>query len=203
MNDIAAEVSSLVSEFDSDNPSLAADRLKDYWSQFETKSIGGIKAEKRNLQETAGALVPILKKIANPIARGAEREPKRYRPLALLLWDQYGREGRVIAAIVLGKIELAEPESTIPIIRDLCRSCYTWEDADRLAMDALEPVVRKQPEVWLSEIEPWLSDENMWVRRAGITVAGRLPMKQSSLPTAAWAWQSLCSMISRKWSRKL
>jgi 3-methyladenine DNA glycosylase AlkD len=44
-------------------------------------------------------------------------------------------------------------------------------------MDALEPIVRKEPEEWLGEIEPWLSDENRWVRRAGITVVGRLPMK--------------------------
>ena len=29
-------------------------------------------------------------------------------------------------------------------------------------------------------MEPWLVDENRWVRRAGVTVVGRLPMKQPS-----------------------
>ena len=48
-----------------------------------------------------------------------------------------------------------------------------------MAMDALEPIVRKKPEEWLSTIEPWLEDENKWVRRVGAIVVGRLPMKHS------------------------
>jgi 3-methyladenine DNA glycosylase AlkD len=44
-------------------------------------------------------------------------------------------------------------------------------------MNALEPIIRKEPEQWLSTIEPWLADENKWVRRAGVTVVARLPMK--------------------------
>ena len=46
-----------------------------------------------------------------------------------------------------------------------------------MAMNAFEPIVRKDPEQWLSVVEPWLVDESKWVRRAGVTVAGRLPMK--------------------------
>jgi 3-methyladenine DNA glycosylase AlkD len=178
MNDISADVSSLISDYDGNNPGLTASRLRNYWSQHAPLSTGGIKAEEREMQETLGIPVPVLKKIAAPLAREAKRYPNEFLPLALLLWDEYGREGRVIAALVLGKIELSEPANTIPILRDLCRTCYTWEDADRLAMDALEPIVRKEPEEWLGAIEPWLSDENRWVRRAGITVVGRLPMKQ-------------------------
>jgi hypothetical protein len=59
----------------------------------------------------------------------------------------------------------------------LCQDCFTWEDCDRLAMDALEPIVRKEPEKWLEAMEPWLEDENKWLRRAGVTVIGRLAMK--------------------------
>jgi hypothetical protein len=44
-------------------------------------------------------------------------------------------------------------------------------------MNGLEPIVRRAPEQWLGALEPWLSDENKWVRRAGVTVVGRLPMK--------------------------
>ncbi len=178
MNDIGAEVQSLISDYDGNNPIVTAARLRSYWSQYTPVSTGGIKAEEREMQETLGIPVPLLKKIAAPLAREAKGSPDEYLPLATLLWDEYGREGRVIAALVLGKIELSEPAKTIPILRDLCRTCYTWEDADRLAMDAIEPIVRKEPERWLGEIEPWLSDENRWVRRAGVTVAGRLPMKQ-------------------------
>jgi len=56
----------------------------------------------------------------------------------------------------------------------------SWEDADRLAMDAVEPIVRKCPDKWLSEMATWLNDENKWIRRASITIIGRLPMQHSA-----------------------
>jgi 3-methyladenine DNA glycosylase AlkD len=46
-------------------------------------------------------------------------------------------------------------------------------------MRALEPVVRKGPEQYLSAMQHWIEDPNKWVRRAGITVVARLPMKRS------------------------
>jgi 3-methyladenine DNA glycosylase AlkD len=106
--------------------------------------------------------------------------------LVRLLWDDYGREGRVVAVFPLGKMELAEPEIIFPFTMELCRSCHTWEDSDQLAMRGVEPIVRKNPEKWLPLMEPWLEDENRWVRRCGITVVGRLPMKQ-----AAYTWRCL------------
>ena len=45
-------------------------------------------------------------------------------------------------------------------------------------MYALEPIVLKQPDEWLSAVEPWLEDESAWVRRAAAIVVGRLPRKQ-------------------------
>ncbi len=135
-------------------PLATADALRDLWLQFEPKSTAGIKAEQREQQETVGV------------------------PLARLLWDEYGREGRVVAVVFLGAMELADPETIVPLLMELCRTCVTWEDADQMAMRALEPIVRKKPEQWLSAMEPWLADENKWVRRAGVTVVGRLPTKQ-------------------------
>jgi 3-methyladenine DNA glycosylase AlkD len=52
-----------------------------------------------------------------------------------------------------------------------------------MAMRALEPIVRKKPEQWLNEMEPWLADENKWVRRVGVIVVGRLPMKHPAYAT--------------------
>ena len=83
-----------------------------------------------------------------------------------------------MAVHILGPMELAEPEKIEPMVMELCRSCISWEDADQLAMNALEPIVRKKPDLWLRAMEPWLADENKWVRRSGVTVVGRLPMKQ-------------------------
>jgi hypothetical protein len=50
----------------------------------------------------------------------------------------------------MGAMELTYPEKVVPFLREMCRTCLTWEDVDRLAMDALEPIFRKKPEEWLS-----------------------------------------------------
>ncbi|MFC2029937.1 DNA alkylation repair protein [Chloroflexota bacterium] len=146
-------------------------------------SMAGIKAQQRAQQETVGIPVPVLKSIGKEVAKVARKRVDDLLPLARLLWDEYGREGRVVAVIPLGAMELVDPEYMIPLLMDLCRSCVTWEDADQFAMSALEPIVRKDPENWLPATEPWLEDENKWVRRAGVIVVGRLPMKHPSYAT--------------------
>jgi hypothetical protein len=176
VEDISEQVKQIVADYDHVAPQATADRLRGLWLQFEPKSVAGIKAELREQQETIGIPVPVLKAIGKEVSKPARKHTDRFVPLARLLWDRYGREGRALASLMLGAMELAAPHAIVPLLIDLCRTCVTWEDADRLAMDALEPIVRKAPEHWLGAIEPWLADESKWVRRAGATVAGRLPM---------------------------
>jgi 3-methyladenine DNA glycosylase AlkD len=76
-------------------------------------------------------------------------------------------------------MELSDPERVIPIIYELAKTSISWEDCDQLAMEALEPIVRKRPEEYLERLGGWVSDENKWVRRVAITVIGRLPMKRA------------------------
>lgn len=175
--DITKYVSQLLAEYDPKSPEFTADSLQSLWLKFEPKSIEGIKAEQRQQQETIGIPVPVLKEISKNIARVARKDVTGFIPLSQLLWERYGREGRVVALPVLGAMELADPDSILPLLMILCRDCITWEDCDRLAMDALEPIVRKQPDKWLETLDPWLEDENKWLRRAGVTVIGRLAMK--------------------------
>ena len=145
--------------------------------------MAGIKAEQREQQETVGTPVPALKSIAKEIGKAAHKRVDDFIPLARLLWDGYGREGRVVAVTFLGPMELAAPETVIPLLMELCRTCVTWEDADQLAITALDPIVRKKPEAWLPAMEPWLADENKWVRRVGVLVVGRLPIKHPAYAT--------------------
>ena len=175
---INQEVNPILADYDPDKPRETAVRLRTLWLSFDPKSIDVIKAEQREQQETAGIPVPVLKQIGAKIAKPASKNVKEYLPLTRLLWDEYGREGRVVTLIPLGKMELAAPNTIVPLLKEMCRSCITWEDADRLAMNGLEPIVRKEPETWLPEVENWLEDDNKWVKRAGVTVMGRLPMKQ-------------------------
>lgn len=176
--ELSAKLAPILLDYDSTAPKATADKLRELWLQHDPKSIEVIKAELREQQETIGIPVPVLKAIGKGIAKAARGRVEEFLPLAELLWHEYGREGRVVGLIPLGAMELANPQSVVPQLRGMCRTCLTWEDADRLAMNALEPIVRKKPEQWLRALEPWLEDENKWVRRAGVTVVGRLPMKR-------------------------
>jgi 3-methyladenine DNA glycosylase AlkD len=177
------QVAPILAAYDPAAPGDTADALRDLWLQFEPKSIAGIKAEQREQQETVGVPVPVLRSIGKEISRVARKRVDDFVPLARLLWDKYGREGRVVAVVFLGAMELADPESIVPFLMELCRTCVTWEDADQMAMRALEPIVRKKPEQWLNEMKPWLADENKWLRRVGVIVVGRLPMKHPAYAT--------------------
>ena len=177
--EIPEHVKKILADYNPGDPIGTADRLRAYWLSFAPKSISGIKAEQRQMQETVGIPVPVLQRIGKEIARTAKKRVDDYLPLACLLWEEYGREGRVVTVYPLGAMELSDPERLVPIIMELCRSCVTWEDADQLSMRALEPIVRKDPENWLPSLELWLADENKWVRRAGVTAVGRLTMKHA------------------------
>lgn len=176
--EIQASVNTVLKAYRSDSPDSTAMALREYWLTFApNQGIKLIKTELLQQIEAAGTPIPVLKEIGEEIARAARKDVNGYLPLARLLWDTYGREGRVIALIIFGSMTMVEPETLVPMLKEVCRNCITWEDADRLAMDAVEPIVRKYPERWMNEMAHWLEDPNKWVRRAAITIIGRLPMK--------------------------
>ena len=133
----------ILAAVDASRPATAADRLRQLWLGFEPKSVAGIKEAARAKQETVGIPVPALQPIGQSLARTTRERVEDFLPLACTLWDSTGREGRVVAVIALGATELVDPETIIPLLRELARTYVTWEDANRLAMDALEPIVRK------------------------------------------------------------
>jgi hypothetical protein len=126
-----------------------------------------------------GTPVPVLRAIGKEVGKRARGRVDDYLPLIRLLWDRYGREGRVVAAVALGPMELAQPQKVVPVIYELAQSCVFWEDCDQLAMKALEPVLRRDPETWLEPLGEWVLDGNKWVRRAALTAIGRLPMERA------------------------
>ena len=161
------------------DPDPTAAALRDVWLQATPKGIDLVKAEQFLRLKTAGTPVPVLKAMGQEIGKAAKKRVADFIPLARHLWDNYGREGRLLASTFLGPMELAAPEEVIPVIYQLAQTCLAWEDCDQLAMSALEPIVRKDPEGYLDCLAVWVTDENKWVRRAAITAIGRLPMKRA------------------------
>jgi 3-methyladenine DNA glycosylase AlkD len=185
----ASAAGDILSRYDPAAPGAAADGLRDLWLQAAPSAAPALDAgQKQFLRDwgiaqtgfAANTPVPVLTAIGKEIGRRARRQVPHFLPLARLLWEEYGREGRVVAAVALGPMELADPGAVVPVLHDLARTCVFWEDCDQLAMKALEPVLRRDPAAWLEPIGAWVHDENKWVRRAGLTAVGRLPMAHPS-----------------------
>jgi 3-methyladenine DNA glycosylase AlkD len=175
----ASTAGQIIGKYSPAEPDSTAAALRDVWLQATPTGIDLVKAEQFLGLKTAGTPVPVLKTMGKEIGKVARKRVADFIPLARHLWDDYGREGRIVAVTFLGPMELAAPEEVIPVIYQLAQTCMAWEDCDQLAMTALEPIVRKDPEGYLDRLAPWVTDENKWVRRAAITAIGRLPMKRA------------------------
>jgi len=179
--DLVGSTRRILATYDPHRPDDTAAALQVLWSKVAPTEGGArlVKAEIREKIQALGVPVPALSEIGKELAKVARRRVGDLLPLAERLWTAYGREGRLVASTMLGPMELAAPEKVMLVIEEMARTCATWEDCDQLAMRALEPVVRKEPEQYLSTMQHWIEDPNKWVRRAGITVVARLPMKLS------------------------
>jgi 3-methyladenine DNA glycosylase AlkD len=186
----AALTSSLLSDYDATDPRRTAAALRKVWlraAPAQTIPLApGQQAFVRNWGiaetgfEAVGTPVPVLTAMGAEVGRLARKRTLELLPLIRLLWDEFGREGRLVAVVALGPVELAAPEAVMPVLHEMARTCVFWEDCDQLAMKALEPVLRRDPGTWLDRLGAWVTDENKWVRRAALTAIGRLPMKQAT-----------------------
>jgi 3-methyladenine DNA glycosylase AlkD len=180
MADLRAETRGIIAEYQPQAAQYTADVLQTLWSQVPTAQGGAalIKPQAREELKALGVPVKALDDIGKEIGKVARRRVDDFLPLAILLWDQYGREGRLVASTFLGPMELVAPDTVLPAVEEMARTCVAWEDCDQLTMRALEPVFRREPEKYVPMLVRWVADPNKWVRRAGITVLARLPMKQ-------------------------
>lgn len=125
-NEIKTEVNRIFSEHEASNPDSIAAALRELWLQFEPKSTVGIKAKKRKKQETIGIPVKALRAIGGEAGKRTRKQVNAFLPLMRLLWDSYGREGRVVAAVSLGKMELADPTRVLPVLVALLPRYEAW-----------------------------------------------------------------------------
>lgn len=169
---------SILERYDPGEPQVSAAELEQLWLLGPAREVASLSAADREALQAQGVAVAVLTDIGTTVGRAARKRVDAFLPLTRLLWEQYGREGRIVAVHALGPMELAAPNIVMPVVVELARSCVAWEDCDQLAMRALEPIVRRKPEQWLAAMEPLLVDDSKWVRRAAVTVVGRLPMSR-------------------------
>ena len=99
--ELGDRVQLILAAYDPAAPHATADALRELWLQFEPKSVGVIKAEQRDEQETVGTPVAATRAIGKEIGKLARKRVVDYVPLARLLWEVYGREGKGVAVSFL------------------------------------------------------------------------------------------------------
>lgn len=190
---IIVETIKAIKNYDPGRCKQTADMLRNLWLKSEVKKTAHlVKKEQREKLNFEGIGLDVLKPMGKEIGKVAKNRVDDFLLLAKLLWNEYGREGRIVSVMILGQMELSDPQKIIPICKELVKKSVSWEECDNMAMEGVEPIIRKEPEKYLKILDLWLRDENKWVRRVAITVIGRLPMKTPEYTARCLKMTVLC-----------
>jgi 3-methyladenine DNA glycosylase AlkD len=98
--------------------------------------------------------------------------------LAKILWDRYGKEGKLISIYILSQIMSENPKHSLTFIYEIAKKCTYKEDCDNLAIKVIEPTFISQIEIYYDVLDKWIKDESKWIRRIAVTILGRIPKKK-------------------------
>lgn len=98
--------------------------------------------------------------------------------LADALWRSDIFEARVASSKLLTQARIKDDEAVWRLLVDQVKEFNSWAIADHAAAAGSRRLVAAPHR--LDEIEPWVSDENMWVRRAAFTFT--LPWARQNHP---------------------
>ena len=94
----ASAAGQIIGNYSPADPDSMARALRDIWLQATPRSVNLVKAEQVLRLKTAGTPVPVLKAMGKEIGKVAKKRVADFIPLAGHLWDDYGREGRIVAS---------------------------------------------------------------------------------------------------------
>jgi 3-methyladenine DNA glycosylase AlkD len=85
-----------------------------------------------------------------------------------MLWDQEEREFQNVALDYLAKhVKQLEAEH-IELLRELIVNKSWWDTVDGIAISLVGNLASRYPELIPQYLDPWSTDENMWLRRTAI-----------------------------------
>lgn len=108
---------------------------------------------------------PIMKQL---VSRYPPENREEYEDLVLALWKLPHREEKYMAlGVATAHKEFIAPDS-LSLYRRLIVEGAWWDFVDEVATHMIRPLVIRYPkEVW-PVVDPWIGDENMWLRRSAI-----------------------------------
>lgn len=107
------------------------------------------------------------------IARGLVKEfvpsnADEYRDLVLVLWTRPSREEKYLALSVSRHFKEFIIPDQLPLYRQLIIEGAWWDFVDEVATKPIRSLVLNYPgETWPA-VDPWIDNEDMWLRRTAI-----------------------------------
>ena len=107
---------------------------------------------------------PIVRHVTREFAPADRNE---YESIVLALWSLPHREEKYVAQAYARNKDYLTPES-FPLLRRMIVEGAWWDLVDEVATHMIREVIRDYPAQAWPVVDPWIGDENMWLRRTAI-----------------------------------
>jgi 3-methyladenine DNA glycosylase AlkD len=114
-----------------------------------------------------GVRVPQLREMAREIRKRFQGDVEKVVTIAETCWEQGSREHCVVAILMLAGLKQLEPTRRWELGLNFLAEVEDWETCDQLCMGLLGQAVVEDPQ-YMDDLEGWVEDPNLWVRRAAL-----------------------------------
>lgn len=113
-----------------------------------------------------GTPTPYVRKVGKVVIEFGKENPDEGFNFSKILWDTKIYENKKIASFTLGSLVKTKSKEIIPLLRKILNESDDWSICDSLSGDVVRPLMENYPDAIISEFRKWISDKNLWVRRA-------------------------------------
>lgn len=132
--------------------------------------------------KTYGVRVPDLRAIAKAIGKQYKKQTDDLIGLSVDLWKQKSREHRLIALFVLAGLRSISTATRWELGVRFLPDISDWEICDQMCHALTGAALAEDPR-YMDELESWIADENLWVRR--VAIVSTILLRRANYPHAA------------------
>jgi 3-methyladenine DNA glycosylase AlkD len=111
--------------------------------------------------------VPLLRKLAKGIQKAYKQDRAVLKEIALASWKQASREHELLALFLLGYITNMSPAERWELGNRFLPKVRHWEACDQLCAALLGEALAQDAR-YIDELERWVKNKELWVRRAAL-----------------------------------
>lgn len=118
-------------------------------------------------RDVYGVRVPQLRALARQVLKVLGKQISLVEAIAEGCWKMGSREHCVLAILMLSDLKALEPGQRWALGLQYLPAVGDWETCDQLCMGLLGQALAEEPK-YIDELESWVHDPNIWVRRAAL-----------------------------------